>query len=126
MKPRISLRWFMLVCVFCGLLVAILASKLRPRRSRHVPDDILRKVTEQYGYFKEGDLAQELVEKVMQRSLNVGEAQFCRAILILSNGDLEELKVLSNIPEDPRDTLVKANGATNGKYGYFFEPFPRD
>lgn len=58
-----------------------------------------------------------------KRGLNVGPQQFCRAILILSGGDISEFKRLAAIPDDPRDILMAGEAKLGNPNHYFKPPF---
>ena len=96
-KLRFSLRTFLLFSLIAGLSITYIVNRYSKRESKDVPQDVLNEITRQYGYFRRGDTAQAIVETASQRALNVGNEQFTRAILFLSDGDLQELRRLADI-----------------------------
>ena len=108
-KLRFSLRTFLLFSLIAGLSITYIVNRYSKRESKDVPQDVLNEITRQYGYFRRGDTAQAIVETASKRALNVGNEQFTRAILFLSDGDLQELRRLADIFEDPRDTIYRCN-----------------
>jgi hypothetical protein len=57
------------------------------------------------------------------RGLNVPPSQFCRAIICLCRGNVAEFHRLASIPEDPRDTLMRARHALGIHELDFGKPF---
>ena len=70
----------------------------------------------------QGDEVHKIIDEFHdgKRTLNVGPSQFCRLILHLAEGSLEEFKKLADIPEDPRDMLMRASVETGH---WFTDPF---
>ncbi|MEL7498056.1 MAG: hypothetical protein AAFN77_10625 [Planctomycetota bacterium] len=104
---RFSLGMLLATSMVAGLLVAFAYRGLTTRQSDAIPVDILNRISEEYGHWQQGNEAQDIVESVFAGTLNVGKDQYARAILYLADGDLEELKRLAEIPEDPRNTLYR-------------------
>ena len=106
------------------LLVSLIASSAKTvRSSENVPQDILNRIVKDFGYFSEASEAQDLIERLHERSLNVGCSQYSRAILVLALGDIEKLRELAAIPEDPRDILIHATKVSTDTGQCFAMPF---
>ena len=77
-----------------------------------------------YGYFSDGDRAQEMLQSLVSGGgLNVGALQLSRAMLVIADGDLRKLKDLIGIREDPRDTLLQAEKLNGNPGDYCSSPF---
>ena len=75
-----------------------------------IPEDITSSVALLY---PDADLQAEAIAIVRhfhdrKQVLNVDPPSFCRAMLTLAEGDIEELRRLAAIPDDPRDTILQA------------------
>jgi len=107
-----------------GMLVSLIASGAKTvRSSENVPQDILDRIVKDYGYFSEASESQDLIELLHERSLNVGCSQYSRAVLVLARGDIEKLRELAAIPEDPRDILIQATKVSTDTGNCFAMPF---
>ena len=118
---------FLLVCLVLGTGIGVGVPKLLTRQSDSLPPDVLRKIEIDYGYFAKGDEAQEILQSRAGRGgLNVPLLQFVRASLVIADGDLDELRELIEIREDPRDTLVHAEKLNGNPGDYCSQPFKFD
>lgn len=87
-----------------------------------LPTDILTKISQQYQDLKDAAIAQRLIEEFYsgQRKLNVGKAQFSRAILALADGNISKLQEYADNLWDPRDVIMEAYQ----RFGHYVqEPF---
>jgi len=90
-----------------------------------VPRDILQRVAEDFADPTESSEVLDFISNrhVDTRALNVGASQFCRAILVLADGDLTELKRLASLPKDPRDIIHDGEAKLGHPKHYFVLPF---
>lgn len=88
-----------------------------------LPEDITSKIAQLFHSAADRQQVQELLLTLWTIPLNVGADQLARGILILSNGQMEEVeKILaSNFYGDPRDVIVNAE-IKDGKPGHYFNP----
>ena len=119
---KMTLRTFLLFCLTAGIFFGLFVSNYWQRTSESTPPDILHRITSDYGIFGHGNAVQEIVDEFHdgKRALNVGPSQYCRLILYLADGDIQKFQQLADIPEDPRDMLLKASIETGH---WFTEPF---
>ena len=90
-----------------------------------VPADIIERAKTDFPAATEANTVIEFVNSLHRDSsvINVGPSQFCRAILVLANGDFAEFNRLASIPEDPRDTIMAAEYTSGNPGHYFIPPF---
>lgn len=89
-----------------------------------LPTDLQEKVRE---LFSDANIRGELFESLEQlwdERINVGAAQLARAIVFLSDGDIEQFRELRRtFMGDPRDVLMTANSRLQKSEYWFSEPF---
>ena len=92
-----------------------------------IPEDILNKINKLYSNSSDREIAQKFIESLWGQSLNVGPEQLARSILIISDGDLSELKRIfeTRFLGDPRDVITMAKSKIHGHgHGHYFtDPF---
>ena len=90
-----------------------------------VPDDIAERIKQEFSNAEETKIALEFVNEIHRDSspLNVGPSQFCRAIIVLAEGDIQEFNRLASIVEDPRDTLMELDARLGNPKDYGMKPF---
>ena len=90
-----------------------------------VPSDIKRYIVKLYSEEQEQLEAMEIMRTFHDgtHDLNVGPSQYCRAILTLAENNINELRRLANVPEDPRDIIMRAEAKLGNPKHYFIPPF---
>lgn len=96
------------------------------KEPRPVPEDILERISRDFPKPDDADAAARYVTTLHcdSSSINVGPSQFCRAILVLADGDIGEFNRLSSIPDDPRDIIMAAERKLGDPKHYFIRAFP--
>lgn len=87
--------------------------------------DIQKKIESLFLDTNEKLQVEALLFSLSSNALNVGATQLARAILVLSDGNLSELKKIfaSDFYGDPRDLLMRAEGKAGNPGHFFTEPF---
>ena len=90
-----------------------------------IPDDIKRRVIKLYPNQQEQNEVMKVIHAFHEGTimLNVAPSQFCRAILTLANNDIDELRRLADVPDDPRDIIMIAEAKIGNPKHYFIPPF---
>ena len=90
--------------------------------------DIQRKIDSLFQKPDEKLEVEKLLLSLSSSDLNVGHSQLARAILVLSEGKLSEVKKIfdSKFYGDPRDLLMSAEAKAGNPGHYFNEPFPAE
>ena len=110
----------------CPVITAVQHNSLEAmRHSIDIPPDIKLKVSE---YFSDGQSREAVMAIITEfhnrtRGLNVGPSQFCRAILVLADGDVTEFDRLAQVRDDPRDILMAGNAKIGNSRHFFIPPF---
>jgi len=88
-----------------------------------IPKDILSKIDELFPAMEDNIIARNLIDEITQATANVGFAQLIRSILILSEGNLSNIRkiVQSDFYGDPRDVIMNAERKL-GSPGHYFVP----
>ena len=89
-----------------------------------LPVDLQERIAELYRDDETRNTISESLDKLWDGGINVGAPQLARAIIFLSNGDLEKFWNLRNtFLGDPRDLLYEATShLVNSNYS-FSQPF---
>lgn len=89
-----------------------------------LPQDITNKINTLFPLEADRVQATELLEALWTESLTVGPAQLARSMLVLSKGDLHNMRELKkNYRGDPRDIIMEAEGLLGNPGHYLVEPF---
>ena len=90
-----------------------------------LPNDIEAKIFSLFDDSKVQAEVKELISGLWHTSLNVGEVQLARSILILSDGQLTEIKKIfqSSFYGDPRDVIMMAERRSGNPGHYFVDGF---
>ena len=89
-----------------------------------LPIDLKDKICELFGDDDIRCEVSESLEQLWDQSVNVGVAQLARAIVFLSNGDIERFwELRRTFMGDPRDLLCAANARLEKSEYWFSEPF---
>lgn len=92
-----------------------------------LPPDIEKKINKLFSSEKDRVKASELILSLWAEPLNVGPAQLARAILTISNGDLDKIiEIKKDYYGDPRDVLMIAESRLGNPGHYFIQPFKDD
>lgn len=89
--------------------------------TKDIPEDIILKIRNDFKGEKEIEQAMELIHHVRTDVLNVGWVQLSRAILLLAEGKVSEMRKIidSRYYGDPRDVIMAmmAIPGNSNKYG---------
>ena len=90
-----------------------------------IPEDITRRVRQLFPDDADCEEANRLVADLYgpRDPVNVGSSQYTRAALTLAGGDLDELRRYASLPEDPRDTILRAGRSIDRRDYPFNRPF---
>jgi len=89
---------------------------------KQVPPDIIQRIREQFPNEEERREAENIISGLWHTPLNVGPAQLARSMLVLVDGDLNELRIVSEtFYGDPRDVIMSAEKKA-GNPGHYFVP----
>ncbi len=91
--------------------------------SNSIPPDILIRIENDFQNEVEKREAISIIQEIMNKQWNVGNAQFSRALIYLSKGDLTLLKTRYENCQDPRDELMEAENKAGKPGHYFSQPF---
>ena len=91
-----------------------------------IPNDIENKIEQLFHSYTDRQEVQKLLLTLWTTSLNVGADQLARSILILSDGQLFEIKKIfaSEFYGDPRNVIMSAEAKIGNPGHYFIQPFP--
>jgi hypothetical protein len=81
-------------------------------------NDIIEKVKMDFNSNEIEDVY-KLLKDSLSSGLNVGEGQFIRSVLFLSKGNIEQLKIILQNFDDPRDIVGEAE-VESGNLGHWF------
>ncbi len=92
-----------------------------------MPEDILKMLRKLFPDLPDQQETESFIQSLWQIPLNVGPEQLARAVLHLSDGNIDELRRIKNSEffGDPRDLIMMANEKPDhrGAGEYFIEPF---
>lgn len=89
-----------------------------------LPPDIINKINTLFPLEADRAQATQLLEALWTESLTVGPAQLARSMLILSKGDLQNMRELKkNYRGDPRDVIMQAEALLGNSGHYLVDPF---
>ena len=90
----------------------------------NLPDDLLAKIDELFENNRDRSLIRSSLETLWDGGINVGPAQLARALVFISNGDIERFNNLrASFMGDPRDLLVHANSMLQNRDYWFSKSF---
>ena len=126
-RYQFSIRALLIVTLLSAIGLLVWLNRPTGAMNDHVdiPPDFEGKVSE---LFSDPDSQQEVLALIEHLhgpkvSLNVGPSQLCRAILVLSDGELSEFKRLAAIPADPRDIIIRGERKLGDPRDWFATPF---
>ena len=95
------------------------------QESDNIPEDIILKLKSDFKNQEDFNQAISFIEFVKQDELNVGWIQLSRAIILIANGNLKEIKSIidSNYYGDPRDVIMQMMSLTENTNYYGQTPF---
>jgi hypothetical protein len=90
-----------------------------------LPTDIKNRIDKLFPSAADRQEVERLLISLWTKSLNVGEEQLARSILVLSDGKVSEVKNIfnSNFMGDPRDVIMSAEAKVDNSGHYFVDPF---
>jgi hypothetical protein len=90
-----------------------------------LPEDITRKIRELFGEDSRDEVVQLLCSLWSAGPLTVGPDQLARSILVLSDGNIEQVRAIfeSQFWQDPRDVVVAADEKLGRPGHYLTESF---
>jgi hypothetical protein len=90
-----------------------------------MPIDIINKIHELFPASNDQLQVKELIGQVYRSSLNVGADQLARAILVLSDGQIDKIKniIACDFYGDPRDVIMEADAKLGNPGHYFIHAF---
>lgn len=91
-----------------------------------LPTDIRIRIDKLFPTASDKQEVERLLLSLWTMYLNVGAEQLARCILVLSDGQVTEIKNIfnSNFFGDPRDVIMCAESKEGNRGNYFIEPFP--
>ncbi len=93
-----------------------------------LPSDIEKKIDQLFQTAEERQEVKEILLELWELRLNVGTDQLARSLLVLSNGQLPEIKkiIASGFTGDPRDVVMSAENKMGNPGHFNMEPFADD
>lgn len=90
-----------------------------------LPPDIKNRLEKLFPDISNRHEVEQLLLSLWTTSLNVGEAQLARSILVLSEGKISEVRNIfnSHFMGDPRDVIMSAEAKAGNPGHYFVAPF---
>ena len=90
-----------------------------------VPPDIVHMIAKQFPSTTDKNTVLELIKSqfAVPESVLVGPVQFSRAMLVLSNGNIDSIRELAAPPHDSRDIVCLADRISKTPGDYFRQPF---
>jgi len=90
-----------------------------------LPTDIKNRLDKLFTAISDRQEVERLLLSLWTTSLNVGEEQLARSILVLSDGKVSEVKNIfnSDFMGDPRDIIMSAEAKADNPGHYFTDPF---
>lgn len=87
-----------------------------------LPIDIKDRISRDFPDQREQIKMIEFISEIFRREWNIGSDQFCRAIVILIDGDVELIEHYKSV-SDPRDVVRSAERKLGNPGHYFTQPF---
>jgi hypothetical protein len=90
-----------------------------------LPTDIKNRLDKLFPVASDRQEVERLLLSLWTTSLNVGEEQLARSILVLSDGNISEVQSIFNsgFMGDPRDVIMSAEAKADNPGHYFIDPF---
>ena len=90
-----------------------------------LPTDIKNRLDKLFPIASDRQKVERLLLSIWTTSLNVGEEQLARSILVLSDGNVSEVQNIFNsgFMGDPRDVIISAEEKADNPGHYFTDPF---
>lgn len=90
-----------------------------------LPTDIKNRIDKLFSVASDRQEVERLLLSLWTISLNVGEEQLARSILVLSDGKISEVKNIfkTNFFGDPRDVIMSAEAKADNPGHYFVDAF---
>ncbi len=100
-----------------SLILAKFPETLNTKNSK-IPIDILKKIDSLFIDDTENNEVVKIIESVFNENWGVGQGQLSRSILIISEGDLYEIKKIMEDLE-PKDVIINAEKKVGNPKHYF-------
>lgn len=90
-----------------------------------IPEDIILRLNHDFDNEDELKEAHQMINHIRQGVLNVGWVQLSRAIILLSDGNINEMKKIieSNYYGDPRDVIMAMMSIPGNSNNHGMTPF---